>query len=62
MKISELVRRLKALGCYLVENRANHDWWYSPITDRHFAVPRHGAKELPVGTLKSIAKQAGVSL
>ena len=62
MKGSELLRKLRAEGCHLVESRTNHDWWYSTITERHFAIPRHRAKEIPKGTLKNISKASGVEL
>lgn len=44
MKISELIKLLKQAGCYKTRSGANHDIWYSPITNKQFQVPRHGAK------------------
>ena len=60
MKVSELVRILTKAGCYLYRNGANHDIWFSPITNQTFPVPRHGSQELRDGTLKSIKKMAGI--
>ncbi|MBQ3740060.1 MAG: type II toxin-antitoxin system HicA family toxin [Bacteroidales bacterium] len=37
-----------------------HDLWFSPITNSVFPIPRHGAKEVPDGTLDDIIKQSGI--
>ncbi len=60
MKVSEMIKLLKKSGCYKVQDGANHEIWYSPITKQQFVVPRHPSKELPTGTTKSIQKQAGL--
>jgi predicted RNA binding protein YcfA (HicA-like mRNA interferase family) len=60
MKFAELKRKLKANGCYIVEEKTNHEWWYSPITKSHFPVGRHDKQEVPNGTLKAICKQSGI--
>lgn len=62
MKVNELERKLKACGCYLVQHGKRHDHWYSPITNKSFPIPRHGAKEIATGTLKSISNESGVEL
>lgn len=62
MKIKELERKLKAQGCYFVKHGKRHDLWYSPITQSYFPVPRHGAKEVPDGTLDDIVAQSGIRL
>lgn len=43
----------------MVRHESNHNIWYSPITGRYFAVPKHKA-ELKIGTLKNIFKDAGI--
>lgn len=60
MKYSELIRELTDAGCYVKRNGSNHDWWYSPITNKSFPVPRHGSHEVPKGTEKNIRKLAGI--
>jgi len=60
MKYSELLRILKDAGCYLDSSGAEHDRWYSPITDAFFYVPRHQSKEVPTGTLRRLQKEAGI--
>jgi len=62
MKYSEVERKLKKAGCYFVSHGANHDWWYSPITNRRFQIPRHKSAEAKGKTLKSISEQSGVKL
>lgn len=62
MKKSELIKKLKAAGCYLDSERTRHESWFSPITGQHFTLPRHDAKDIPIGTLQSIIKQSGINL
>lgn len=62
MKKSELIKILKDAGCYLDSEGSRHENWYSPITGQHFTLPRHNAKEIATGTLKSILKQSGINL
>ena len=60
MKIKELERKLKVQGCYFMKHGNRHDLWFSPITNSVFPIPRHGAKEVPDGTLDDIIKQSGI--
>lgn len=60
MKTSELTKKLKKAGCRLVEHGAEHDKWYSPITNKYFRVWRHPHKEMPTGTVNNIMKDAGL--
>lgn len=60
MKIKELERKLKVQGCYFMKHGKRHDLWFSPITNSVFPIPRHGAKEVPDGTLDDIIKQSGI--
>lgn len=60
MKTSELLKLLKKNGCYLIRNESNHDIWFSPITNKQFAVLRHKT-EIKIKTLKNIMKDAGIS-
>ena len=59
MKTQELIKLLKKNKCYILRNGSKHDIWYSEITRKEFAVPRHKA-EIPLGTLKNIQKDAGI--
>ena len=60
MKINEVKRILRKYGCFLDENKKRHEWWFSPITGSHFPLPRHGAQDIPFGTLKSISELSGI--
>lgn len=60
MKVSEMKKLLKQIGCRKIMDGANHEIWYSPITDRKFQVPRHQSQELPTGTEKQIRKESGL--
>lgn len=60
MKYSELIRKLKDAGCWVDSPGAEHDRWYSPITDSFFYVPRHQSKEVPTGTLRRLMKESGI--
>ena len=54
MKYNLLKKKLESAGCVLLRHGGNHDIWHSPITGLTKAVPRHGSKEVPTGTLKSL--------
>ena len=54
----ELVEILRKNGCHLVRpGKGSHEIWYSPITQRHFAVP-FDVKKGP--TANAILRQAGL--
>ncbi|WP_372941418.1 type II toxin-antitoxin system HicA family toxin [Shewanella sp.] len=56
----DLIKQLKANGCKFVRHgKGDHQIWYSPITEKKFSVP-HPKKNMPVGTLKSIQRMAGI--
>lgn len=57
MRYHELIKRLRRAGCSIDRHGTRHDIWYSPITGNKVPVPRHGSKEIPLGTLKSIEKE-----
>ncbi len=59
MKQSELLKLFNKNNIKLVQHGKRHDIYYSPITDKKFPVPRH-TKEIAVGTLKNIKKDAGI--
>ena len=59
MKQSELLKLFSKHNIKCVQHSKRHDIYYSPITEKNFPVPRH-AKEIALGTLKSIKKDAGL--
>ena len=60
MKTSEMIKKLKKAGCYIVRHGSSHDLWISPKTGKTFTVPRHPNKELPTGTANNISRAAGL--
>lgn len=60
MRYSELEKLLKKAGCTVFRKGSNHMIWYSPITGKKFPVGRHKKEEIPIGTLESIKKAAGL--
>lgn len=62
MKYSELEKKLKAAGCYLVRDGGRHPIWFSPITEKEFPLGHHKNEEVKTGTLKSISKLAGIKI
>lgn len=60
MTSKDLLKTLKQHGCELVrQGQGSHQIWYSPITKKKFVVP-HPKQQVPIGTLKSIMRAAGV--
>jgi predicted RNA binding protein YcfA (HicA-like mRNA interferase family) len=54
----QLVRILREGGCSFVRQaKGSHEMWFSPISQRHFAVPYDVQK---VSTANAILKQAGL--
>ena len=61
MKYSELEKRIRRAGCYLVGN-SGHPIWFSPITGKLFETGHHKSQEVAKGTLKKIEKDSGVRI
>lgn len=60
MKYSELSKKLRAAGCYKLDEGKRHETWFSPTTRKRFMVGRHKTEEVPIGTLKAILRDAGL--
>ena len=60
LRYSELKKELKKINCKVMREGGSHEIWYSPITGKMFPVSRHNGEEIPVGTLKSIKRDAGL--
>ncbi|ECR8547847.1 type II toxin-antitoxin system HicA family toxin [Salmonella enterica] len=55
-----MLKELIAAGCELRRhNGGSHQIWWSPITGKTFPFP-HPKKDLPLGTVRSIKKMAGI--
>ncbi|HHE8746365.1 TPA: type II toxin-antitoxin system HicA family toxin [Haemophilus influenzae] len=60
MHSGDLIKELKANGCYFVRHgKGDHQIWFSPKTGKRFPVP-HPKQDLAIGTLKSIKKSVGL--
>lgn len=60
MRYSELYRKLRKAGCFLLHHGKCHDVWKNPANGKKAMVPRHGTEEVPIGTLKSICQELGL--
>ncbi|MEL6602366.1 MAG: type II toxin-antitoxin system HicA family toxin [Cyanobacteria bacterium J06614_10] len=58
MKSSQVIAKLKSDGWILVNTKGSHKQFKHPNKKGRVTVP-HPKKDLPIGTLKSIVKQAG---
>ena len=57
----DVVRELKRAGWFQVKQVGSHKQFKHPTKKGRVTVP-HPKRDVPIGTLKSIAKQAGVKL
>ena len=55
----EIIRILKLKGFVLDRSRGSRQIWLNPVSRKRAIVPVH-TKDIPVGTLYSILKQAGI--
>ena len=60
MRVNEVKQLLRKNDCYLYRQGSRHEIWISRRTEKKFQVPRHGAQNIPRGTLKSIMDCAGI--
>ena len=61
MKSAEIIKRIQADGWYKVAQKGSHIQFKHPAKPGRVTVP-HPKKDIPIGTLKSIEKQAGIKL
>ena len=62
MKYSEIHKRLKGAGCYIVRYGKRHPIWKSPVTGQLFETSYHESEEAKPGTQKDIERRSGVQL
>ncbi|MCY3746991.1 MAG: type II toxin-antitoxin system HicA family toxin [Acidobacteria bacterium] len=58
MSSAEVIRRLSRDGWVLRNSRGSHHHYVHPTTSGKVTVP-HPIKRIPIGTLRSIFRQAG---
>jgi predicted RNA binding protein YcfA (HicA-like mRNA interferase family) len=62
VKGSELLRKLQRAGFIVARQEGNKYQLKHPQTGRVTYVHLHGRREIPVGTLRAILRQAGLSV
>lgn len=62
MKFQEVLKRLKKDGWYVVDQVGSHVQLKHPVKKGRVTLQKHGNKDIPIGTLKSIARQSGIEL
>jgi len=55
----DIVKILRQKGFVLDRSRGSHQIWLHPVSRKRAIVPMHN-NDLPIGTLYSILKQAGI--
>ncbi len=61
MHSRELIKRLQKDGWYEVTQVGSHKQFKHPMKKGRVTVP-HPSRDIPIGTLKSIEKQAGITM
>ena len=62
MKYSEIHRKLRRAGCFIIKYGSRHPIWKSPITGVLFETSYHESEEAKNGTKNDIEKRSGVKL
>lgn len=60
MKVKEIIKLIENDGWYLVTTRGSHRQYKHDIKPGRVTIPGKLSKDVPVGTLNSILKQAGL--
>ncbi|RLD20245.1 MAG: hypothetical protein DRI69_06690 [Bacteroidetes bacterium] len=60
MKSTELERKVKKAGWYLIRQSGSHRIYNHKEISGIVVIPFHGSKEVPTGTAHSILKKAGI--
>jgi predicted RNA binding protein YcfA (HicA-like mRNA interferase family) len=61
MDSRDIIKQLKRDGWYAVNHVGSHKQFSHPTKKGRVTVP-HPKRDIPIGTLKSIEKQAGIKL
>jgi predicted RNA binding protein YcfA (HicA-like mRNA interferase family) len=60
MKVRDVIRRLEKDGWLLDRTRGSHRQYVHPTKPGTVTVPGHEGDDMPVGTLNSVLKKAGL--
>jgi len=55
-------KKLKANGCYFVCDGKNHEWWWSPVSEQRFQLPRHSTADVGKELMKYVREQSGINV
>ncbi len=62
MNFQQVLKQLKKDGWFIVDQVGSHVQLKHPVKQGRVTLQKHGNKDIPIGTLKSIAKQSGIKL
>ena len=63
LKPADVIRKLRRAGFVFDRHaKGSHEIWYHPGSRRRTVVPNHPGRDLPLGTLRAIIEQAGLSV
>ncbi len=60
MKAKDVIKMVKSDGWFLDRQRGSHKIFKHLTKTGIVTIPDHGNKDIPIGTLQSILKQAGL--
>jgi predicted RNA binding protein YcfA (HicA-like mRNA interferase family) len=58
MKVRDIIKHIEQDGWFLVRTRSSHRQFKHPIKKGLVTIAGHPSDDVPIGTLKSILKQA----
>lgn len=62
MNGKQIIERLKKEGWVLIKVEGSHHMMKHLVSNKKVPVPVHGARDIKIGTIKSIEKHTGVKL
>ncbi|NEN22906.1 addiction module toxin, HicA family [Cryomorpha ignava] len=60
MNSKELEKRVIAIDWFFDRQKGSHKIFKHPTIEGFLVIPFHGSKDIPIGTLNSILKKAGL--
>ncbi|MDQ6757070.1 MAG: type II toxin-antitoxin system HicA family toxin [Bacteroidota bacterium] len=60
MKVRDVIKAIEKDGWHEVAQAGSHKQYKHPVKKGKVTIPYHKGKDIPIGTLKSIFKQAGL--
>lgn len=63
MNYRQLTRKLRRMGWEMYRQAAgSHEIWWHPQSGKRTVVSKHGNADIPIGTLRAIARDIGIKL